>query len=149
MKHRTIKLLIFGGIVFCIMMLSSCGVSDWIYDLPNGYSIWRINVNDIALIKETDESSKNALDRYILEFCYNDAFVGIKRLSIDENVSYQDVNIENLDKSNPDYYLVDTTSDFVLGPYTEEEYYIQIETLEIDDMCGWIKTVPRPKGVRK
>ena len=37
MKHRTIKLLIFGGIVFCIMMLSSCGVSDWIYDLPNGY----------------------------------------------------------------------------------------------------------------
>ena len=82
MKHRTIKLLLLSGVVLCTMMFSSCGVSDWIYDLPNDYSIWSINVNDIALIKEVDELSENALDRYIIEFCYNDAFVGIKRLSI-------------------------------------------------------------------
>ncbi len=149
MKHRTIKLLLLSGVVLCTMMFSSCGVSDWIYDLPNDYSIWRINVNDIALIKEVDELGEKALDRYIIEFCYNDAFVGIKRLSINENIPYQDVEIEKLDKSNPDYYLVDTTADYILGPYTADEYNIQIETLEIDDMCDWIKTVPRPKGVRK
>ena len=145
-KPNTINLTFLCIIFICIMMLSSCGVSDWIYELPNGYSIWEINCNDIALIKEVDKSSRTALSRYILEFCYNNSYIGIKRISIDENIPYPEVQIDKLDKSHPDYYLVDTTADFILGPYTAEEYYIQIETLEIGDMCDWIKTVPKPNG---
>ena len=58
---------------------------------------------------------------------------------IDENLSYQEAHIEDMDASNPSYYLVDTVNDVVMGPYTAEEYENQIEALKIDTMCDWIK----------
>lgn len=44
------------------------------------------------------------------------------------------------------YYLVDTSTDEVHGPYTLDEYEKCVEELEINDPSDWIKTVPRPEG---
>ena len=54
--------------------------------------------------------------------------------------------IEEMDKTNVSYYLVNTENDDIIGPYTSEEYEAQIESLKIEKMCDWIKTVPKPKG---
>lgn len=130
-----------------LMLAFSQAFQDWTYDkLPNGYEIWRINSEDISLIKTDGDSSDLRIDRYILEFCYNDSYIGIKRLMIDENLPYQEAHIEDMDASNPSYYLVDTVNDVVMGPYTAEEYENQIIALKIDTMCDWIKTVPMPEG---
>lgn len=96
--------------------------------------------------KVSDESYEIALGRYILEFCYNESFVGLKRLSIDDDIPYASVHIDEMDQSNPDYYLVDTENDLILGPMSSDEYYIQIENSGIDNMSDWIKTYPAPKG---
>ena len=50
-----------------------------------------------------------------------------------------------MDQSNPDYYLVDTENDLILGPMSSDEYYIQIENSGIDNMSDWIKLYPAPK----
>ena len=146
MKQNIIKFFLSITTLLCILLFSSCGLLDWSYKLSNGYEIWRINSNDIVLEKVSDESYEIALSRYILEFCYNESFVGLKRLSIDDDIPYASVHIEEMDQSNPDYYLVDTENDLILGPMSSDEYYIQIENSGIDNMSDWIKTYPAPKG---
>ena len=130
-----------------LMLAFSQAFQDWTYDkLPNGYEIVHVNSEDIELDKADGDSLDIKIDRYILEFCYNDSYIGIKRLMIDENLPYQEAHIEDMDASNPSYYLVDTVNDVVMGPDTAEEYENQIEALKIDTMCDWIKTVPMPEG---
>jgi hypothetical protein len=130
-----------------LMLAFSQAFQDWTYDkLPNGYEIVHVNSEDIELDKADGDSLDIKIDRYILEFCYNDSYIGIKRLMIDDNLPYQEAHIEDIDASNPSYYLVDTVNDVVMGPYTAEEYENQIEALKIDTMCDWIKTVPMPEG---
>lgn len=130
-----------------LMLAFSQAFQDWTYDkLPNGYEIVHVNSEDIELDKADGDSLDIKIDRYILEFCYNDSYIGIKRLMIDENLPYQEAHIEDMDASNPSYYLVDTVNDVVMGPYTAEEYENKIEALKIDTMCDWIKTVPMPEG---
>ena len=146
MKQNIIKFFLSITTLLCILLFSSCGLLDWSYKLSNGYEIWRINSNDIVLEKVSDESYEIALGRYILEFCYNESFVGLKRLSIDDDIPYASVHIDEMDQSNPDYYLVDTENDLILGPMSSDEYYIQIENSGIDNMSDWIKTYPAPKG---
>lgn len=136
------------ALLIAILMLAfSQAFQDWTYDkLPNGYEIVHVNSEDIELDKADGDSLDIKIDRYILEFCYNDSYIGIKRLMIDENLPYQEAHIEDMDPSNFSYYLVDTVNDVVMGPYTAEEYENQIEALKIDTMCDWIKTVPMPEG---
>ena len=136
------------ALLMAILMLAfSQAFQDWTYDkLPNGYEIVHVNSEDIELDKADGDSLDIKIDRYILEFCYNDSYIGIKRLMIDENLPYQEAHIEDMDASNPSYYLVDTVNDVVMGPYTAEEYENQTEALKIDTMCDWIKTVPMPEG---
>lgn len=138
------------GLLIVMIMSTSCqGLQDWSYDqLPNGYEIWHINSQDIQLIKRDVDRTDRKLNRYISEFCYNDSYIGIKRLMIDESIPYQDVHIEEMDTSNPSYYLVDAENDVIMGPYTAEEYANQIEALKIETMCNWIKTVPKPEGAK-
>ena len=127
-------------LIAILMLASGQAFQDWTY------VIVRVNSEDIELDKADGDSLDIKIDRYILEFCYNDSYIGIKRLMIDENLPYQEAHIEDMDASNPSYYLVDTVNDVVMGPYTAEEYENQIEALKIDTMCDWIKTVPMPEG---
>ena len=143
------QLIMLISIVFLIVILTSCGgLQDWEYDkLPNNYEIWRINSQDIVLMKN-DDSAERVISRYILEFCYNDSYIGIKKIMVDESIPYNEMLIEEMDATNPSYFLVDTVNDTVMGPYTSEEYTIKIEELEIKSMCDWIKTVPKPQGAK-
>lgn len=148
-QHRSRIIWLIGFLMVMLMTTSCQGLQDWSYDkLPNGYEIWHINSQDIQLIKRDGDRTDRKLNRYILEFCYNDSYIGLKRLMIDENIPYQDVNIEEMDTSNPSYYLVDAVNDVIMGPYTVEEYADQIEALKIETMCNWIKTVPKPEGAK-
>lgn len=148
-QHRSRIIWLIGFLMVMLMTTSCQGLQDWSYDkLPNGYEIWHINSQDIQLIKRDGDRTDRKLNRYILEFCYNDSYIGIKRLMIDDNIPYQDVNIEEMDTSNPSYYLVDAVNDVIMGPYTVEEYANQIEALKIETMCNWIKTVPKPEGAK-
>lgn len=120
------------------------GMGDWAYDqLPNGYEIWRLNSRNIQVVKG---NGTVILDGYVLEFCYNESFIGIKHISTDEGYSRGQSDTKNLDTSNPDFYLIDAQNDAVCGPLTADDYQKQLQTRRIQDMCGWIPTVPTPDG---
>lgn len=116
---------------------------DWQYDkLPNNYKITHININQICL----SPSINTVLDDfYIMEFCNNDRYIGLKGIMAPQG-NKDSKPVSELDKSNPLYYLVDTEKKEIFGSFTPDEYTEKLASLEIDDMCDWIKTVPMPKG---
>lgn len=120
------------------------GMGDWVYDrLPDGHEIWRLNSSNIQVVKG---NGTIILDGYVLEFCYNESFIGIKHISTDEGNSRRRADTKNMDTPNPDFYLIDAQNDAVYGPLTADDYQNQLETRQIQDMCGWIPTVPTPDG---
>ena len=158
-------------ICFIVVLLSSCGLGDWEFYLPNGYEIWRINSNSICLevseVYEKDgekiEKTTTVLDGYIRRFCYGERYVGIQfydylyqteehEEKFYHNPEHAKIPIDNdkdigkqFDKFTPDFYIVDTESGELFGPLTELEYYEKLEEIGITDMCEWIPTSPTPK----
>ena len=131
--------------LLCGMVLAACvgpGRNDWQYNLPNAYCIQYINSRDI-LLKDTDarsSSSSIVIDRYVTAFCYNDRFVGLQCVDVPQDAA------EEIDRTHPDFYLVDTQDDAVYGPFTEEVYRQTLEALKASEMCEWIATVPAPEN---
>ena len=125
-------------IIVSLTCFTACpALTDWEYKLPNNYKVVHINVNDISLIKDTGNGGPFVVRRFILEFCNNDRYVGVKRVS-DEG--YDSFDIDEADLTKPEYYIVDTLEDAVYGPFTEEEYNEQLSVLQINDLGDWIKT---------
>ena len=136
-------------VIVLLLFLAGCGgMGDWSYDaLPSEYAIWRLNSQDIRLVKENEVAADNVVERYVVAFCHNSRYIGIQRVPLDS--SYTNImDMNTLDKSNPEFYLIDSTTDFVDGPLTEEEYNDQITELGIEDMCQWISTDPPPSDAK-
>ena len=128
-----------AALLLCLFAaaLAGCGpgLSDWSYDLPNGYAIWRSNSMTINLGKKTsDYSMENRIDSYISAFCYDERYVCVKRLR-----SRDDPNAAV-------FYAVDTLEDSVFGPFTADELAEKMKELDTALPGEWIQTVPRPKG---
>lgn len=127
------------------ILFTSCvgpGLGDWTYPLVNGYEIWHTNSRSIIFGKKDSANGlSNCLDEYIAEFCYNEQFVCIKTADVPEDLR------KEIDGSYPRYYIVDTEGSRQYGPFTTEEDFLQEkETLDVGELCQWIKTTPVPEG---
>ena len=138
-----IKKLVFASLLISMIFVPGCGgMGDWGYDkLPSDYSITRLNDEDIRLVRGFE--GRTVVGRYIIAFCYNSRFIGLKRVPMEESYGKPE-NMETLDTSQPEFYLIDTMFNSVSGPLTEEEY--KEITLEIADMGEWIPTDTAPPG---
>lgn len=126
--------------------LAQFGTDDWGYELPNGYEISRVNSNCVVLGKNGDVFEQ-MVDRYVVSFCYNQSFVGLQRIPLDDIAANESIDIQSYDRSSAEYYLVDTENDTIYGPYTEEEEYTEkCVELSVGDMCEWIETTTKPEG---
>lgn len=129
-----------------ILLLTACfgpGLNDWQYELPNDYEIWHVNSHSIVCgKKDTDNSLSKAVDAYIAEFCYNNQFVGLKCIDVPEN---WDGRIDGMEQ---EYYLIDTKIDGIYGPFSEKEYFEEVESNDVSDLSEWIKTKPSPSGCK-
>lgn len=119
-----------------MLLLTGCpGLSDWIYsDLPGDYEIWKVNSTDICLNKD----GKHVVERYIIAFCYNAQYIGVQRVPVD--ATEEAFDLQKLDTSCPEYYLVDSACNEVYGPYSGEEYQNKLSDLNVSDMCQWMTT---------
>lgn len=143
--RKNFKLKIFL-ILIATIFLSSCGLSDWAYTkTPNDYEVWHLSSGDIKLIHD---DGKIVIEKFVLAFCYNDKYIGVQQIPLKENdehiSSWEEIQKE-YDLSNPDCYIIDSETDTVYGPYTQNEYIKQIEILNTGELCEWIKTQPPPK----
>ena len=136
-------------VIVLLLFLAGCGgMGDWSYNaLPAEYAIWRLNSQDIQLVKENQVSADTVVGRYVTAFCYNSRYVGIQRIPMDRSYSKEE-DIDMLDKSNPEFYLIDCSTDSVTGPMTEQEYSSKIVEVGIQDMCQWIPTDPPPSDAK-
>lgn len=108
------------SIILLVISLSACtsntviyGIhnGDWSYKLPNNYEIWRINSREIVCGKKDGENSLSNVinENYVLEFKYNERYVCLKCVETTQNLYAE------IDKSNPNFYIIDTMK----TPYTE------------------------------
>lgn len=127
-----------------LMSMTACaGLGDWtINDLPGeDYAIMRINGQDIAFVK----SDRKVIDRYIVAFCYDTRYIGLKRIPID--LAYNECfNIHDLDLSKLEYYLVDSQTDVIYGSCTQDEYATYLDKFNITEMTDWVLTNSELEG---
>ena len=137
-------------LVFLLLLpLSSCirigGAGDWTFDLPGEYTVMRFNNLCIKVIKD----GATVVGEYIEAFCFGETYVGVKRIPFDfESGRHED--IDHVPTVYPDtereYYLLDTASGSLYGPYTSEEFTARCEELTVTDLCDWISTDGWPDG---
>ena len=112
------------------------GQGDWEYrSLPGAYEIWRINSEDISLVKvdkEDDSHGHNVVGPYISAFWYDDRYIVVKQYPGRSEGSY--------DKF---YYCIDAETDDVYGPLDESGFSFLKTKLGIR-IEQWILTVPKP-----
>ena len=114
--------------------------NDWSYELPNDYVIWHINSREIVCGKRNTENSiTNIVEDYIIKFCYNDQYVCLQCVNITNDT------LEDIDESNPHFYIIDTLNEDVNGPLLENEFE-DMSSILIDDLSTWLATKPRPDG---
>ena len=134
------------SIIFLLMMciiLTSCGpgMSDWTYKLVNGFSISHFHRDKIVC--ENSGSPNYYQSDYVVRFCYNDRYICLQCVDVPEDSS------KDIDKSNPQYYVIDTEYPINVAPpepLSKQEYEVKIKELEIEGLSEWIETVPAPKG---
>ena len=141
------RIVAFLVVVIFVFLCCSCdvgigpGMNDWHYILPNEYEIIHISPSDIVCVtRKPGYSNAFVVERQVTEFCFNERYIGLKRARPLED------SPREFDVANPEYYLVDTMSGDVGGPFDEEMYIMEIDKLQIDNMYKWISTSPAPDG---
>lgn len=139
-----ILLLVIFACVFVsivVLLTGSSGLGDWAYEeLPNNYEVWRINSQDIVVGKASDNDSFEVkIDRFVLEFSYNDRFIGVKQFPLEQDYDIA-IDVKEFDTSDLDYYIIDSITDTVYGPYSYYEYENKCDELKVGTMREWMKT---------
>lgn len=131
----------------CLSILLSMtgGSGDWTFSLPNNYMVVHINNYDIHVSKgEGDGMGRSSvIGPFVISFCYNQRYIGIEQLPIAEGI--KDLTeieqiLENSTAAEYRYYLIDTQTNEIYGPFLPEEYYQQCNEIGVNDFCKWINT---------
>lgn len=123
--------------ILLALSTSACsGMGDWnVSGLPGGYEIWRINTRSVVLCLPDEESpyiAKNIIDPYVFELWYNDTYICAKQADVPDDLE------KEIDKSNPNYYIVDVTDGICRGPLNEDGFYEVCQELGIDGSLEWM-----------
>ena len=77
-------------ILIVVIMLSGCaGTSDWSYELPNNYEVWRINSDGIIIKNLNTQNNVDKISGFIKEFSYDTRYVFTRNV---ESIIYIDKN---------------------------------------------------------
>lgn len=116
------------------------GAGDWMFSLPNNYSVVHINNSDIRVGKGERDT---VIGPFVISFCYNQRYVGIEQLPIPEGTKDNteiDQILEISTAAEYRYYLIDTQTNEIYGPFLPEEYYQKCNEIGVNDFCEWINT---------
>ncbi len=120
------------------------GAGDWSYDgLPGRYEVIRASSYNITLAVKDEKLSFTAhrvIDPCVTRFCWNDRYIGVEQ-------AFQWDGKTELTEELLRYYVVDTESEVVKGPYTFQEHQTFLEENHIE-LSTWTATMPKPKGAR-
>ena len=126
-------------LVLIILTVIGLGIIDgtfkpkidlWTYDkLPNKYIIEKKSETNVVL---SNSNNKIIINEYIAEFSYGKRYIGLKCL--EPNEEENTINIK--------FYIVDSKTNEVYGPYNLESTYLdEKERFVTEELSDWIKTI--------
>ena len=131
----------FIGLLLLLVIVTGCTRDqNWMYSLPNEYAIDRSNVETIQLVKEENGEKEVVVSQYITGFALlNDRYVYLqtaRNYTNDEDTSTVIVL----------YYLVDSETDAVTGPFTLDNRDVILENIGVTEAPTLIQTGSIPDG---
>ena len=131
----------FIGLLLLLVIVTGCTKDqNWMYSLPNEYAIDRSNVETIQLVKEENGEKEVVVSQYITGFALlNDRYVYLqtaRNYTNDEDTSTVIVL----------YYLVDSETDAVTGPFTLDNLDVILENIGVTEAPTLIQTGSMPDG---
>ena len=131
----------FIGLLLLLVIVTGCTKDqNWMYSLPNEYAIDRSNVETIQLVKEENGEKEVVVSQYITGFALlNDRYVYLqtaRNYTNDEDTSTVIVL----------YYLVDSETDAVTGPFTLDNRDVILENIGVTEAPTLIQTGSMPEG---
>ena len=129
------------GLLLLLVIVTGCTKDqNWMYSLPNEYAIDRSNVETIQLVKEENGEKEVVVSQYITGFALlNDRYVYLqtaRNYTNDEDTSTVIVL----------YYLVDSETDAVTGPFTLDNRDVILENIGVPEAPTLIQTGSMPDG---
>ena len=129
------------GLLLLLVIVTGCTKDqNWMYSLPNEYAIDRSNVETIQLVKEENGEKEVVVSQYITGFALlNDRYVYLqtaRNYTNDEDTSTVIVL----------YYLVDSETDAVTGPFTLDNRDVILENIGVTEAPTLIQTGSMPNG---
>ncbi|WP_308698916.1 DUF3997 domain-containing protein [uncultured Thomasclavelia sp.] len=123
-------------LILILLILTSCtGTNDWKFSLPNGYEVWRINSSEIKVVSINNNVGKEIIPSFVKEFAYDSQYVFTRNI---DNISTNNI-------FNEEFYILDTKSGMLYGPYNDmEDLRSNIEKLKIELPINWYRTSPDP-----
>ncbi len=158
-KSRKIICLLAFLLGFSCLMMNACSANlselfgnwnlqgDWTFDLIGGYSIWRVSSVRLVLGRYNNMglSLHAVIEPYVTCFAYNERFIAVRKLDVPNG--YRQEDIFNMDFDQAEYFIVDSQTDEVYGPYgLYEAFDAQCVALGTGDLGNWIDTYPAPEG---
>lgn len=144
--YRLLVLFVLISAVF--VFVCSCGLSDWDYDLPNGYYVARGNYKWIFLAYANSDGLGGTItppEKYVSYFAYNEVYIVAQTVMLPEEIEPDEIETF-LRHAKITYYVVNSETREVYEQLTEEEYETLISELQITNLCDWIPTITKPKG---
>lgn len=112
---------------------------DWTVSLPNGYAIWRINSEQIILVKAAAEGGYDTVvDTYINAYFCDTRYIGLWCAAGGSE------DLLGVAPEQDRYYLVDTQDDLRCGPLSYSEYTSLCDKHALFGFDAWTKTNPVP-----
>ena len=131
----------FIGLLLLLVIVTGCTKDqNWMYSLPNEYAIDRSNVETIQLVKEENGEKEVVVSQYITGFALlNDRYVYLQTA-----INY--TNDEDTSTVVVLYYLVDSETDAVTGPFTLDNRDVILENIGVTEAPTLIQTGSIPDG---
>lgn len=133
-------------IVVASAILAGCaGLGDWETPLRNDYMITRVNGHCITLTRPMESSnyaSETVIPKFFISsFCYNDRYIGLLGVPTEDTFATDDELNQAWYGECTTYYLVDTVTDTVWGPFqTESEFSTQCAASAGEAPGPWLST---------
>jgi len=144
--ERIIRKILYYGVIPVILILLiflviiKTTTPTWKYNLPNDYIIRKTSNQNVELVKKINNKyytiyndKQIGIQSYIAEFQYNNTFIGVKTIDVKE------------EQTILSFYLIDTKSMDIHGPYKDEETYLAVVGVWSKEVLGnWITTLENP-----
>ncbi len=135
--------------VVLTLFLSACsadwwvgdGRGDWTLDIHKGYAISKINSNEILLVfkkNPNDSGGSIVLPNYfVVAYQLQEPYICLEGIRT-QRMSASEEELNNMALS---YYIVDTNSDDIIGPFEFYEDFVKhCDSLKLEMKDEWIKT---------